>query len=333
MENQAVLYKSKYQILQVILFLSSIVFGVFMLINFLHGRFAGALLELLLLTINGVSIWKLKSILASNYASVFTVTYTAFAITIWLSIISLHTTSLTSFLWLFATPIVAYSINGVRHGFKLSALIIAATTVIYFIRFPMPLNEIKIIGWLNVILCTVSIWLAVHFYERGNFFSKKDLIKMATHDRLTGLKTRDQLYQVYKNASKNEHSLILIDIDDLHTLNATHGYLIGDVVLISMAKILLENLPNNAHAFRMGGDEFAIFLPNSQSEPHIAMARCIFAEMLAYQTVFKNHIIKVQVSMSMASLPSDGNNLDALIKKADELMKQAKLAKDDKIAV
>lgn len=333
MDNQDVLYKSKYQILMVSLSLSSIVFGVFMLINFSKGRLIGASLELVLLVLSGLSIWKLKPILASNYASVFTIAYTSFVIMIWLFVASLDTTSIASFMWVFAIPIVAYAINGMRYGLKLTVLIIAAVAAVYFTRYATTSYDLKIIGWFDVGLCIATIWMAVHFYEKGNVISKNNLIKMVDHDRLTGLKTRHQLYPIYQQYPNNEHSLILIDIDELSKTNAAHGYLIGDMVLISMAKIITENTPDDAHAFRMGGDEFAIFLPNSHKETHIALVRRIFADMQNYQTEFKNDTIKTQVSMAMASSVSDGNNLDVLIKKADELMKQAKLAKDDKIAV
>lgn len=335
MDNQDVLYKNKYQTLMVGSFLVGAVFSVFALINLLNGQFLEALIELVLIGLIGLSAWKLKSILTSKYSHVFTIGFTCLIVIVWLSVASLDSTPITSFMWVFAMPIIAYALNGVRHGFMLTVLITTVAMVIYYTRYPSQEFAFNFIEWLNVGLCLATIWVAVHFYEKGNFVSKKTLIKRVIHDRLTGLKTRDQLYKTYKQYPNNEHSLILIDIDQLSKINATHGYLMGDVVLISMAKIITENMPDSAHAFRTGGDEFAIFLPNSHNhkETHIDLVGRIFAEMQAYQTVCKNDIIKVEVSMAKASLMSDGDNLNILIKQADELMKQAKTSKHHKIAM
>lgn len=329
MDNQDVLYKNRYQAIMVALCLVSVVFSVFVFTNCLQGRFLEASIELGLLLLSSLSAWKLKAILASPYAQVFTVGFTCLVAIVWLFISSLQNTSITAFVWIFGMPIVAYPANGMRHGFILTMLITAITMVVYCMRYPTQGYEFTLIDWMNVSLCMSTIWMAVHFYEKSNFYSKKDLIKLAAHDRLTGLKTRDQLYKIYQQYPNNEHSLILIDIDHLSKINAAHGYTIGDMVLMSTAQIIMENLQENEHAFRIGGDEFAILLPNSHREQNLALVQRISVDVNAYQAEFKNDIIKVQVSMAVASMVSDGNNLDTLIKKADELMQQVKPVKHD----
>jgi diguanylate cyclase len=86
----------------------------------------------------------------------------------------------------------------------------------------------------------------------------------ALYDSLTGLYNRryfdDELDAML---SKGNFSLLLLDIDHFKKINDNHGHLLGDLVLKSVARKLQTGCRDGAQAFRYGGEEFAIILPNS----------------------------------------------------------------------
>lgn len=91
-------------------------------------------------------------------------------------------------------------------------------------------------------------------------------------DQLTQLnnRTRTDSYfpKIIQDSITQEQPLIavLIDIDHFKSVNDTHGHLIGDKVLQSMAQILKENARHHDFVARWGGEEFIIILPNTSPE-------------------------------------------------------------------
>ncbi len=74
--------------------------------------------------------------------------------------------------------------------------------------------------------------------------------------------------------------LLLVDVDDLKTVNDNRGHVAGDDLLVAMGWIVATNLRRTDRAFRVGGDEFAILLPNADLDMGMAVARRILAAAL-----------------------------------------------------
>ena len=88
--------------------------------------------------------------------------------------------------------------------------------------------------------------------------------KDALYDSLTGLYNRryfdDELDALLESGN---FSLLLLDLDHFKKINDNHGHLLGDLVLKSVARKLQTGCRDGARAFRYGGEEFAILLPDS----------------------------------------------------------------------
>jgi len=163
-----------------------------------------------------------------------------------------------------------------------------------------------------------------------------DLLRaMATRDALTGLHNRHYLSDTLKGKiSKAIHaniplSLMIIDIDHFKRINDTHGHLVGDIVLSSVAKVLLDQARADDIAARFGGEEFVLVL--DRCELHDA---CIKAEKI--RKIIENlhpEGIGVSASFGVVQLSHHINRSSKLLNHADKALYKAKESGRNKVVV
>ncbi len=151
---------------------------------------------------------------------------------------------------------------------------------------------------------------------------KKLQINAAT-DALTGLYNRrlfDEYLEKELNRAKRYGQQLAIAILDLHKLkevNDRHGHLQGDHVLQIAATTLRTTLRASDFAFRIGGDEFALLLPETDAEQAVTLCRRVRAE---YENQLRplKMAIDVTLDFGVAVHPQDGDQKAALLSVADE---------------
>ncbi len=105
-------------------------------------------------------------------------------------------------------------------------------------------------------------------------------------DSLTGLGNhrafQDELARQLEGASRDGTplALLLLDVDDLRKVNDAEGHAEGDDLLVAVGRITARIVRRTDRAFRVGGDEFAILLPNSDIETGLSVARRILSSAL-----------------------------------------------------
>ena len=159
---------------------------------------------------------------------------------------------------------------------------------------------------------------------------KKLQINAAT-DALTGLYNRrlfDEYFDKELNRAKRYGHQLAVAILDLHKLkevNDRHGHLQGDQVLQLAATTLRKTLRASDFAFRIGGDEFALLLPQTDPEQAITLCRRVRAQYEA-----EIHPLKLDLGVTLdfgaAVYPQDGDQKAALLSLADERLYQLKHA-------
>ncbi len=159
---------------------------------------------------------------------------------------------------------------------------------------------------------------------------KKDLLQLAYYDPLTKLPNRrmfsEEIELALDNTSKDINkkvALIFMDIDKFKTINDTLGHDIGDIFLKEFSKRLKATLPDNAMAFRLGGDEFTV-IQNSVAgkEDVIKTAEAIFKKIAPPLLVAGTTL---SMSVSLGIVISDGNDTPiTLMKNADIALYRAK---------
>ncbi len=153
---------------------------------------------------------------------------------------------------------------------------------------------------------------------------------MALHDSLTGLPNRvllqDRAGRALLRAQRNSggFALMLLDLDRFKQINDTLGHAAGDDVLKTVAQRLVHTVRASDTVVRMGGDEFAILLPEvMHAEQALEVANKILAAM-AEDMLAAGHRLQVTPSVGVALFPEHGNELSTLLRNADAAMYDAK---------
>jgi diguanylate cyclase (GGDEF)-like protein/PAS domain S-box-containing protein len=152
----------------------------------------------------------------------------------------------------------------------------------------------------------------------------------AYHDALTGLPNRalftDRLNVAIALARRSRQSLavMFLDLDRFKSVNDTMGHQVGDQLLQSVARGLANCLRRGDTLSRFGGDEFTLLLPQiSDRDAAADTARKLLA-VLAYPFVVDGQEQNFGASIGIAVFPDDGDQVDDLIKCADNAMYRVK---------
>src|SRR6266581_326969 len=157
----------------------------------------------------------------------------------------------------------------------------------------------------------------------------------AVTDPLTGLHNRRLFSEAFEKELNRARrygqplGLVTLDLHRFKEVNDKHGHPRGDDVLRAAAATLKKALRTSDSAFRIGGDEFALLLPQTDSPQALALCRrveTVFAEML--QTL--QLAVTVGMDHGVAIFPQDAEQADQLIRIADERLYQHKHANHDK---
>ncbi|MBN4050343.1 diguanylate cyclase [Desulfobulbus sp. AH-315-M07] len=155
----------------------------------------------------------------------------------------------------------------------------------------------------------------------------QDAISVSLEDSLTKLGNRRAFEQCIKaemaRALRHERplSLVMIDADNLKTINDTYGHATGDKLLVAIADAIRTTLRISDHAARIGGDEFALVLPETTIEAARIVVRRL--ETCLQETQLVDGVFP-RASMGVAAVPTDANNVDDLKRVADIALYEVK---------
>lgn len=154
--------------------------------------------------------------------------------------------------------------------------------------------------------------------------------ELANRDELTGLNNRRAFFELgnrsFKQAVRFRHniSVIMMDIDHFKKINDTYGHSIGDRVLQAIAEPLQKLVREIDIVARMGGEEFAFILPETELDEAIHFAERLRSEIEKVTIQSYNHTISVTASLGVATSTVNDGNLETLLTKADDALYVAK---------
>ncbi len=155
---------------------------------------------------------------------------------------------------------------------------------------------------------------------------------MAITDELTGLHNHRYFRQIYRlefgraKRYRKPLSLIMLDVDDFKRFNDAYGHAIGDRVLETIGEIVLQTVRAVDYAFRYGGEELVVLLPETPRDNALLVAERLRERIEEGATASLTGVVdrSVTVSVGVVCYPDDGAGRDELFNRVDGLMYQAK---------
>ncbi|MFZ5966988.1 MAG: putative bifunctional diguanylate cyclase/phosphodiesterase [Bacillota bacterium] len=192
-------------------------------------------------------------------------------------------------------------------------------------------------GWFYVFVTAALFYLLIrkkmktieNIMEKTKKTEKK-IYTLAYYDGLTGLPNRALFENELKNAlhhakERNEKlALIYFDLDNFKKINDSLGHCFGDRLLKNAASVLSAQLKDENVFARMGGDEFALFIPSVANRKEVVSEVERIMDVLQKPWILNEREFHVSASVGITIYPDDGLNGQTLLKNVDAAMFSAK---------
>ena len=218
-------------------------------------------------------------------------------------------------------------------GSRLALLVVAAASVAYLGQVALDAT----VGFTSDELLRIginlgSLWLLSYLaavYASVERRTRARVLELSQTDALTGLLNRGQLFPTLEQEvqrtrrSGRGFCVLMIDLDGLKAINDSMGHLRGDDVLRSVGRVVTGSVRAVDSAYRYGGDEFLVLLPETEFIGAFVVAEKIRegVEEIA-ETMGSDET--TSVSIGLVSCPEDGSSSEELMTAADRAMYQAK---------
>lgn len=179
----------------------------------------------------------------------------------------------------------------------------------------------------------LGIWLVTGLaaaYAAQERRARSAFLKISLTDPLTGLFNRSQIYSTLDQEirrtrrSARGFCVLMIDLDGLKAVNDTFGHHHGDSVLRDLGTVIRRSIRTVDTAYRYGGDEFVVLLPETDIVGAFVVAEKIRAGAQELGTSLGIEGIDASVSIGLISHPEDGITVEELMIAADRAMYHAK---------
>lgn len=244
-------------------------------------------------------------------------------------------------LWLFTNIPGTYLVLGRAVGGMATALVIVAFVMLNpHVALPYSPNAVA-----TAVIAMLYFAVFFHAYaERSiSFFmrmreSNARLREMATRDMLTGALNARAYYEICDSMievarrQRTPYAVLFVDLDHFKSINDTHGHAAGDVVLKSVADCLARSLRASDALGRIGGEEFSIFLPNTDAAGAAKLAENIRSAIESLMPSIGERSLKVTASIGVARNSHSEQTMLEIQKTADQAMYRAKAAGRNRVS-
>ena len=163
----------------------------------------------------------------------------------------------------------------------------------------------------------------------------KELEKLNQRDPLLDIYNRKYFFEYLEKNISEQHdkfAIVMIDVDNFKKINDTYGHQFGDKVLINVANIIKKSIYGNDIAARYGGEEFILYISGFTEENSVyntieSMRSALENSKVRFNGEFKS----VTASFGISFFPLNGDSLNSLISKADDLLYKAKKSGKNKV--
>lgn len=161
---------------------------------------------------------------------------------------------------------------------------------------------------------------------------RSDLAETASSDPLTGLRNRRGLDTAMSRMDQRDGVLIYADLDHFKKLNDALGHAAGDAALVHCARLILQLIRTRDVAARIGGEEFAVWLPDASLLEGAAVAERIRAALADSPWGWQGKAWQLTASFGVAGCPETVPSASHLAARADEALYEAKRTGRNRVA-
>ncbi|WP_462160014.1 GGDEF domain-containing protein [Pseudoalteromonas sp. GB56] len=197
---------------------------------------------------------------------------------------------------------------------------------------------VVLISWFIIVLVISSAILQESIDEKRRE-AELALLKAATQDSLTGIANRrsfmERAQQELEQARRNKLPihLLMIDIDHFKSVNDQAGHAIGDKVLVAMAQVLRYSVRKTDFVCRLGGEEFAALLPNTDAAGALHVAESIRQAVEAESVVGYTDIYGAVTTSVGVTAAQDNEDIDDVISRADVALYESKASGRNRVTL
>lgn len=219
------------------------------------------------------------------------------------------------------------------------AFSIGTMFVDHFLKSGVDAVQLNVASAAQVIIHVLGIGssLQLHSFRRASFrayITEKDAREMAAYlaniDPLTRSFTRRQFlsltggeFQRFKRY-KRPLSILILDVDSFKSVNDSLGHHAGDLVLRSLSVMVMEQKRTQDTFGRLGGEEFALLMPETTIEQAHVVAERIRARWEASPVNLDGELIRSTVSIGAAQASLSDGTYDEMLRRADRMLYKAK---------
>lgn len=203
--------------------------------------------------------------------------------------------------------------------------------------FDIPLKDGRVLEEVSALVASDDgqryvgrVWIYEDVTERKR--TARRLEELAERDSLTQLynrrRFREELLRLIAEANRRGQRMALLsfDLDGFKTINDGFGHQAGDAVLVEVARCAAATVRRNELLFRVGGDEFAVLVPDAGFDHVMTLARRITSQIHSLEFIFDPRQGCISASVGIAFFPDHASDIDDLIECADTAMYRAKAA-------
>lgn len=240
----------------------------FAVLNFVNGESAvalGALTITLGLTANAIGLH-----LGRPTSRWFVYAFAPVCIVIMISVFRYD--PLVGTMWCYPAVLTCYCVLPERQAWLVSAAIL-------IVALPMALTMLAPTLALRVVATLLAVTTFSTILVRVIDTQYRQMSRQLREDHLTGLRNRFSLTETLEAVTASAvrdpapWALLVLDLDHFKTINDCYGHDRGDRVLSALGELMRQTLPSAARAFRMGGEEFVVLLPESENEASLVAER------------------------------------------------------------
>jgi diguanylate cyclase (GGDEF)-like protein len=170
---------------------------------------------------------------------------------------------------------------------------------------------------------------SMSYFKRMRDYNAQ-LHDLASHDPLTRVLNAGAYYracdqQIHASQRANQpFAVLFIDLDHFKSINDTYGHAVGDDVLRAVAQTLQANVRRSDVVGRIGGEEFSVFLPNTQVKGAELLAENLRVAIESIHIEVDGVRLKITASIGVAAKRFDEETMQAIQQHADQAMYEAK---------